>query len=449
MGRFSRALDGAVPKAHLRSYSCQGTPRFVVNDRDSLWTDAFGGVSLREKVQRIEDENEELRAFVRYCKLEEIDKRNHGPLQGLSYATKDSFLTKDFPTGYGVQSIQDPSNVDSAIVSMLNRLGATQVGKATLTEFALYTPAPAKNPHDLKRTPGASSSGSAVSVARGHVDFSIATQTGGSIIRPSAYTGVIGFKPTFNLLPNFGLMPVCPSLDTVGLMSRTLPCMHQVFGELMGLDNSKAVEQDMNHRGIRIGRFARTGVYGENFYDGENSENEIAMRTFLDYHVQKRGGDVVDDIPFPPSFTPEVYSRIHHYESSHSLYDFWTNENIQFSPQLRQTLKDSYHACSSEQYLVARKQAERCKAEMDALFEKYEVDMFIAPSTTGIAPYIADIADSNFPSGDPYINRVLTMLGNPCLHIPYGTYDSMPLGFQFVGKRYEDWSLLQQVGHIL
>ncbi len=145
-----------------------------------------------------------------------------GPLRGLTFGVKDVFETLGMATEYGSPLCAGrKGNCDAAVVTELRRLGAVLVGKTQTAAFASFDPAPTRNPRDAARTPGGSSSGSAAAVAAGHVDFALGTQTLGSVIRPASYCEVCGFKPGFGALSMEGVLAFAPSLDTVGLFTRT------------------------------------------------------------------------------------------------------------------------------------------------------------------------------------------------------------------------------------
>src|SRR5918912_798262 len=145
------------------------------------------------------------------------------PLHGAPIGIKDQFDTADMPTGYGsaIYEGHRPA-ADAESVARLRTAGAVILGKTKLTEFALYHPTDTTNPLDPTRTPGGSSSGSAAAVADHMVPAATGTQTVGSIIRPASYCGVFGYKPTFGAIPRAGVLPLCASLDTVGLFARTV-----------------------------------------------------------------------------------------------------------------------------------------------------------------------------------------------------------------------------------
>lgn len=162
-----------------------------------------------------------------------------GPLAGVPVAVKDIIDTADMPTGYGSRIDPDfrPA-ADAWIVERIRRLGGTVIGKTVTTEFAWRNPGPTVNPHDESRTPGGSSSGSAAAVAAGIVPLAIGTQTIGSVIRPAAFCGVVGFKPSFGAIPRTGVHPLAWSLDHVGLFTPSVADAAYALGHFAAADPS-------------------------------------------------------------------------------------------------------------------------------------------------------------------------------------------------------------------
>src|SRR5581483_4542294 len=145
------------------------------------------------------------------------------PLHGVPVGVKDIFDTHDMPTAYGSPIYEGHRpRTDAAAVALTRRAGGVVMGKTVTAEFATFVPRETRNPHDLSRTPGGSSSGSAAAVADFMVPLAFGTQTAGSLIRPASYCGIFAYKPTYNLLPRAGLKPGADSLDTVGVYARSV-----------------------------------------------------------------------------------------------------------------------------------------------------------------------------------------------------------------------------------
>jgi len=167
-----------------------------------------------------------------------------GPLHGIPIAVKDLIDTVDMPTGYGsaIYEGHRPA-ADAACVALARAAGAIVLGKTVTTEFACFTAGKTANPHNAAHTPGGSSSGSAAAVGDGMVPLALGTQTAGSVIRPAAYCGVVGFKPSFGVIPRAGVKPLADSLDTIGTMARNVADAAFFAGILGGRPGLRDVAQ--------------------------------------------------------------------------------------------------------------------------------------------------------------------------------------------------------------
>ncbi|MBV8915866.1 MAG: amidase, partial [Acetobacteraceae bacterium] len=160
-----------------------------------------------------------------------------GPLHGLPIGVKDVIDTADMPSEYGSPIWRGHRpRADAACVAWARAAGAVVLGKTVTTEFATRFPGPTTNPHDPARTPGGSSSGSAAGVACGYFPLAYGTQTAGSIIRPAAYCGVVGYKPSFGTINRFGMKLMSESLDTVGVIARAVADCALLTSAVTGLD---------------------------------------------------------------------------------------------------------------------------------------------------------------------------------------------------------------------
>ncbi|MCK5167966.1 MAG: amidase, partial [Rhodospirillaceae bacterium] len=160
-----------------------------------------------------------------------------GPLQGVPVGIKDIFDTFDYPTQYGSPLHQDRKTTeDATVVASLRQAGAIILGKTVTAEFATMSPGPTTNPHDAARTPGGSSSGSAAAVAASMVPLAIGSQTNGSVIRPAAYCGVVGYKPSFGLVSRHRMLKCSSNLDQVGVFARTIEDAALMAEAIIGFD---------------------------------------------------------------------------------------------------------------------------------------------------------------------------------------------------------------------
>jgi Asp-tRNA(Asn)/Glu-tRNA(Gln) amidotransferase A subunit family amidase len=317
-----------------------------------------------------------------------------GPLRGIPVGVKDIFDTFDMPTEYGspiYKGHRPPA--DAAAVALARRAGATVLGKTVTCEFATFVPSQTRNPLDLTRTPGGSSSGSAAAVADFHVPLAFGTQTAGSIIRPGAYCGVVAYKPTYGLLSRAGVKPNAESLDTVGFFARSVEDVAFFMSALSGLATG-AVEKP------RIGSF-RTELKGARPIDISNWDKLV-----------------------------ETQRTIHRYEGARVIADEFRRSPDKVHPKLRERCELGM-AIPLPDYLEAQRYAAECRVRVDELFGG--CDVLVAPSATGEAPKGLE------STGDTSLNIVWTLLHLPCVSIPWGRGPAgMPLGIQVIGRFGDD-----------
>jgi Asp-tRNA(Asn)/Glu-tRNA(Gln) amidotransferase A subunit family amidase len=181
---------------------------------------------------RLGDWEPRIHAFAHLCEpLPETPLRIGQALDGHAIGIKDVIDVAGMPTRNGSASCADaaPAKKDAPVVARLRAAGASIIGKTTTTEFAFTDPTLCRNPHDTARSPGGSSSGSGAAVAAGILDIALGTQTAGSLCRPAAYCGAVGFKPTYGALSTAGVTPLAPSFDTVGIIARSVPLAAEAF----------------------------------------------------------------------------------------------------------------------------------------------------------------------------------------------------------------------------
>jgi Asp-tRNA(Asn)/Glu-tRNA(Gln) amidotransferase A subunit family amidase len=213
--------------------------------------------AMRFCLRRIGEREQEVRAFAylvpeaAIAAAEQADAARAsglgpGPLHGLPVAVKDIIDTADMPTEFGGEIFvgRQPQR-DATIVSRLRSAGAIVIGKAVTSQYGLFIPGPTRNPHELARTPGGSSSGSAAAVAAGFVPVALGTQTNGSIIRPASYCGVLGFKPSLGLLPRTGVLRHAPLVDHPGVFARTVADAAMVVDAIGGEDAEDALSRPL------------------------------------------------------------------------------------------------------------------------------------------------------------------------------------------------------------
>jgi Asp-tRNA(Asn)/Glu-tRNA(Gln) amidotransferase A subunit family amidase len=338
-------------------------------------------------------------------------------LHGVPVGVKDIFDTHDMPTGYGssIYAGHRPS-VDSVIVALMRRAGMVILGKCTTTEFASPVPAGVRNPHDLARTPGVSSSGSAAAIADFMVPLAIGSQTGGSTILPAAYCGIFGYKASLTAIDRGNIRQLRPTLDTIGLLARSVADIGCLYGVLNGIGG---VPPKADVSGLRIG-LCRTNQWHE-----AAPETVTAIERALNSLVT--AGAKVSDVTLPPVFKgiEDTFGVISTTEASRAL----AEEARDHHDKLNFWIKDGLAAAArhgADGYERAQRHAVECQRALAAVFER--CDAILTPSTIGEAPAdLVSVSSSVF-------NRMWTLMHVPCLTIPaYRGPSGMPVGVQVVG----------------
>lgn len=349
-----------------------------------------------------------------------------GPLHGVPVAVKDIIDTRDFPTEYGSTIFRGhrPQR-DAACVTLVQRAGGIVLGKTVTTEFAMYQPSKTRNPHNSLHTPGGSSSGSAAAVADGHVPVAFATQSSGSTIRPAAYCGVVGYKPSLNMFAPDGIKPLGASLDTLGLMTRTAADLSLMWGVLQAGPLPPLVP---SLPGRRIG-LCRTPYWSA---AGEDARNALESTARL----LERNGFTVEEVELPEEFAAlnDLHARLMAYEVARNyVFEYDVSRRNLLGERTRQVMEDGWKIEIGE-YLAMRATLRAAKARFSQVCAGFTA--LLAPSSPGEAPLIA-------ATGDPVFNRMWTLLGVPAINLPAGTGPTgLPLGVQFIGDVDTDLQLL-------
>ncbi|MBH1965772.1 MAG: amidase [Comamonadaceae bacterium] len=353
----------------------------------------------------------------------------HLPLAGVPFGVKDVIDVAGMPTGCGTPLHgHNEAPYDAVCVALLRNAGAIPVGKTVTAEFAYAFPGPTRNPWNSGHTPGGSSSGSAAAVASGSVPLALGTQTGGSIIRPAAYCGVVGFKPTLKRVNPGGIKVLSPSLDTPGCFARTvedalLAATVIVPGFLSAAPKvlAPATLYVAAMRCEPLGSLQSDA--GRVFESAANTLRQL--------------GATVRDLSHDHDF--QALSRLHgvvmKYEMARSLLPEWSVSPGAFSPVLTALIEQGWQI-SDEEYQKALAQADELKLGLQDKLKDF--DCVLTPSAEGPAPVgLSSTGQSTF-------NRVWTLLGWPALHLPLDlSGNGLPLGVQLVGKHGQDFDLLQ------
>jgi Asp-tRNA(Asn)/Glu-tRNA(Gln) amidotransferase A subunit family amidase len=346
------------------------------------------------------------------------------PLAGIPVGVKDIIDTGDMPTACGSPILRGrrPA-VDAASVAALRANGAVILGKTVTTEFATYAPGKTRNPRDPSRTPGGSSSGSAAAVAAEMVPVALGTQTAGSVIRPAAFCGVVGFKPTYGLLPLAGVSACATSLDTLGLFTRSVEDLPPLLAAL-GL----TTELPPRPAAPRVA-LCRTEQWPLAAPQTQRFVEETARRL-------REAGAAVTEMELGPELVglaaaQEVIMAV---EVARGFERLRREQGALLSAELRQLI-ESGAATPPERYHEALALAERGRRLVPRAFAA--ADVLLTPSVIGEAP------PGLSATGDPAFNRIWTLLHLPCLHLPIGLGpNQLPVGFQLVGPSRGDAQVL-------
>ncbi len=340
-----------------------------------------------------------------------------GLLHGVPVGVKDVIDTANMPTGYGSPIYENNRPVaDASCVALLREAGMVVLGKTVTTEFANRFPGKTTNPHDLAHTPGGSSSGSAAAVACGMVPLAIGTQTGGSVIRPSAFCGVVGFKPTFGRIPRTGLKFLSESLDTIGVMGRSVPDV-AAFAAI--LEGTAALPLPARPASPRFG-LCRSPAWPEVEPASAQALEEAA-------DLIRAAGGVVVEVQLPRIFDDGARAQmvLMDYEGARDLAAEREDHWELLSAPLRQAMVEG-QSLTRERYDWARSVQAGCRAAFGDVFT--QVDVLLTPAAPGEAPR------SLISTGSASFNRIWTMVGAPCVTVP-GLHGprGLPVGTQLVG----------------
>ena len=355
------------------------------------------------------------------------DAAKGGLLRGIPVGIKDIIDTHDMPTGHNSPIFEGKVPFgDAACVALCRTANAVILGKTVTTEFANRHPGATTNPHNADHTPGGSSSGSAAAVADGHVPLAFGTQTGGSVIRPAAYCGVIGYKPTYGDFNRVGIKMQCHSVDTLGLMARTLDDIALYRAAVLKLP---PVPVDRRTGAPRIG-FCRSPVWDK------AQPDTVALLERTATVLSSKGASIVD-VAFAPAYDDIIddHAAITGWESVRNYADERLRNPDKMSAEIKDGPMKRGLEVGFERYVAAQRQAVAFRAHVDSLFDK--VDVLLTPSAPGEAPEGIGF------TGDPVFNSIWTLAHTPCVTLPAGTGSKgLPLGVQLVGLRHADDRLL-------
>jgi amidase len=367
-------------------------------------------------------------AYVRRAAAAAGSSPARAPLRGIGIGVKDIIDTAGLPTEIGTPIYAGRRPARSAqCIERLHAAGGYVLGKTVTTAFAFLDPGPTRNPWNLAHTPGGSSSGSAAAVAAGNVPAALGTQTNGSVIRPAAFCGVVGFKPTSGALPCAGIHLWSETFDTVGTFARTVADAALLASVLADAQRIRADVQVAESPP----RLAVLSAYPWTDVARDNAEALATAAVEL-----RNAGATVTAVGYPPAWRDahRVHRTIMLYEGARALASVQATHREQISPSTNAAL-DEGHSISEADYraaLAARIQAIAYFADWMAPY-----DAVVSPSTIGAAP------EGLGSTGDPGCCTLWSLTGFPAISLPIG-FDGrgLPLGLQLAARQHADDALL-------
>jgi len=365
--------------------------------------------------------------------------RGVGALHGLPVALKDIIDTAGMPTenGCALDAGRAPRK-DAALVARLRSMGAVPIGKTVTTELAYLHPSRTRNPAAPECTPGGSSSGSAAAVAAGMVPLAVGTQTGGSVIRPASFCGVVGYKPTFGRIPRTGVLSQSPSLDTVGVFATCVEDAALLAEALCFFDAGDAASRPVPAPRLLEAALSEPPVAPTlarvrlPFDDRADAE----MLGALD-ELARHLGDACFEAELPPLFAEGTIAQrtVQHAELARAFGHYERRGADRLSAETREAIAHG-RTIGAVDYLSARDWPDVLNAGLDELFER--CDALLVPAAPGAAP-------AGFETtGDAIFNGLWTLCGVPAITLPLlESSNGLPMGVQLIGRRGDDARLLR------
>jgi Asp-tRNA(Asn)/Glu-tRNA(Gln) amidotransferase A subunit family amidase len=399
-------------------------------EKDELSAEAV----VRSCLERIAEREPVVRAWshlageAALARAREIDQAKQKTLlRGVPFGMKDIFDSADMPTTYGSPIYVGCRPANDASASALPRAaGGILLGKTVTTEFANRHPGPTTNPHDPDFTPGGSSSGSAAAVADFMVPLAIGTQTGGSVIRPAAYCGVVGFKPSFGLFPPAGMRINTEALDTVGVMARSVGDIALFRAAMMAIPYAAPA---MPAAAPRLG-LCRGPRWGE-----AQPEGRAVLEAAADRLVAAGAAVSETELPAECAEADEWQRILGSFEGLRNHMPELHRHEALLSVRLRDEKIALGRKLTLDQFRAARRGAERAREAAQNWASGF--DAILTLPAPGQAP--RGLADT----GSAVFNSLWTQLYMPCLTLPAGRGpDGLPVGVQLVARRHTDERLL-------
>jgi Asp-tRNA(Asn)/Glu-tRNA(Gln) amidotransferase A subunit family amidase len=381
--------------------------------------------AIAQSVEATVAHDKTIGAFV--CRPETVHAASAGPLRGIAVGIKDIIDTADFPTEMGSSIYKGwQPREDAPVVMMLKQAGASIAGKTTTTAFASVDPTVTLNPRNHGHTPGGSSSGSAAAVAAGMIPLALGTQTGGSVIRPASFCGVAAIKPSFRMLPTVGVKCYSWTLDTVGLFAAGVK------------DLAHGLSAITSRPELLLGAATETpriGVVTQDFAGAPEASGGEALRIAV--LAAERAGASVRTLSLPDIIAEawRIHPTLQEFEAHQALAWEYRTQHAAMPPLLR-ALLDKSAGTPPSAYDAARSVANRARKALRTIFE--DVDVLMTFSAPGSAPKgLASTGEARF-------NRLLTLMGVPCVNVPaYVAEGGLPVGVQVIARFGDDAGALR------
>jgi Asp-tRNA(Asn)/Glu-tRNA(Gln) amidotransferase A subunit family amidase len=374
--------------------------------------------------------------------IEAREGRFMGALHGVPVALKDIFDAAGLVTTAGAGAFAHrTAAADAASVGRLRAAGAVMLGKVTTTAFAFLDPSPTRNPWNPEHTPGGSSSGPAAAVAARMAPLALGSQTVGSVLRPAAYCGIVGLKPTHGRISTAGVVPLSWSLDHVGIFSRRVEDCAHVLGMLAGQDAadplSSAAQVDDYTGAVTDAAPPRVGVLRALL---ERATPEMAAHIEATARALEKAGAALVDVALPASFTGlhEAGQLVMRAEAAAWHAPLFATHAAEYPPKIREALEGG-RAIGAVDYLAAQEARRAFRRDMASLTGAY--DALLTPTVGAPAP------KGLGSTGDPYFCAPWSFAGLPAIALPSGVdAGGLPLSIQLVGAAFGEARLLSAAG---
>jgi len=347
----------------------------------------------------------------------ELAAAPRGPLQGVVFGVKDIFHVDGFPTTAGsALPVEELAGPEAAAVTLLRAAGAVVLAKTFSTEFAYLEPGPTRNPRNLEHTPGGSSSGSAAAVAAGHCPLALGSQTVGSVIRPAAFCGVVGYKPSYGRISTAGVIPLAESFDTVGLLASNVSWVARAAAVLCASWRHDVV--------------SHPPVLG--LPDGPYLEQASEEALHVLDGIDAKRVSLFQDI----QSLNAAHRRLLSFEMAHHHARWFPRLAVSYRLRTASTIRDGL-AVAADDAAQIRSNRAKLRAAVHAAMDASGVDVWVCPAASGPAP------EGLESTGDPSMQLPWSHAGLPVVTLPWGTVaNGLPLGLQLVARYMDDERLL-------